>query len=84
MTEPGAIGDRSIAILILGVLAFNPPLLSLFGKGGFVFGIPLLYIYLFLTWVLVIVLAALNAERGRQGSRSQRRRRTPKGPDRDG
>lgn len=53
-------------ILILGVVLFNPPLLSVFDRGAevTVFGIPLLIMYLFSAWALVIFLVYLASKRG--------------------
>ena len=50
---------RLIALTIFGLLAFNYPLLSLFADPVLWFGIPKLYLYLFSTWSLFILLLAL-------------------------
>ena len=57
------IGQRLIALFIFGCLAFNYPLLSLFNSAGTWFGIPRLYAYLFLVWILFIGLLAFIAEK---------------------
>lgn len=57
------IGQRLIALFLLGCLAFNYPLLSLFNGAGTWFGIPRLYAYLFLVWILFIGLLAFIAEK---------------------
>ena len=48
---------------MLGCLLFSFPLLSLFNTGGTVFGIPVLYAYLFGVWVGLIALIILVVER---------------------
>lgn len=55
--------DRLIALVLIGVLALNYPLLSLFSDASFLFGIPILYLYLFSIWGTFIFLAALVIER---------------------
>ncbi|CAO3418193.1 hypothetical protein [Azospirillum doebereinerae] len=55
--------DRMVALFLLGLLLFNPPLLRLFGMEGDVFGLPMLYVYILGAWAAVIALAALAAER---------------------
>jgi len=55
--------ERLIALALAGMLAFNYPLLFLFGGSALVFGIPVLYLYLFTAWGLFILLAALIMER---------------------
>ena len=56
--------QRMIALFLLGCALFNYPVLSLFNHAGQVFGIPLLYAYLFGAWVLLIGLIAWAVERG--------------------
>ncbi|AWK86388.1 hypothetical protein [Azospirillum thermophilum] len=55
--------DRLVALVLLGLLLFNPPFLRLFGQGGTVLGVPLLHAYSLGAWALVIALAALWLER---------------------
>jgi hypothetical protein len=52
------------ALFLLGCLFFNYPLLALFNVRATVFGIPLLYAYLFAAWGLLIALVAVVMERG--------------------
>ncbi|MEN8131005.1 MAG: hypothetical protein ABFS45_12585 [Pseudomonadota bacterium] len=63
MLSPEKNNDRLIALVLIGVLALNYPLLSLFSGASFLFGIPLLYLYLFSIWGILISLAALIIER---------------------
>jgi hypothetical protein len=44
--------DRLVGLFLLGVILFNPPILNLFG--GTLFGWPLLFVYLFCAWALII------------------------------
>ena len=61
MARPEARGERSLGLFALGLLIFNPPVLSIFSVEIEVFGLPLLYLYLFVAWALLIGLLALNA-----------------------
>jgi hypothetical protein len=58
-------GPRLVAVFLLGVLLFNYPLLALFNRTVLVFGVPLLYAYIFVAWALLIGLAALVVGRSR-------------------
>ena len=58
MSRPGARGPRLACVFLLGVMLFTYPLLAVFNVGGSVFGVPVLYAYLFGAWSLVIALAA--------------------------
>ena len=73
MARPEVKGERSLGLFALGLLIFNPPLLSIFSVETSLFGIPLLYLYLFAAWALLIGLVALNAgavERRPRGPRA--------------
>jgi hypothetical protein len=48
---------------MLGLLLFNFPILALFNVPGTLFGIPVLYAYLFIAWAALIALMALVANR---------------------
>ena len=55
--------QRLAALFLLGCALFNYPLLALFNRPVEVFGVPLLYAFLFGGWLLLIVLMALTIER---------------------
>lgn len=54
--------QRFIALFLVGNLLFNYPLLFLFNQPLLLLGIPLLLVYLFCAWALLIGLIALVAE----------------------
>ena len=56
-------GQRLVGLFLLGCLLFNYPLLALFNVRATVFGVPLLYAYLFAAWALLIALVAVIMER---------------------
>jgi len=56
-------GQRLVALFLLGCLLLNYPLFSLFAGAANVFGLPLLYVYIFLAWALLIGLMAIVVER---------------------
>jgi hypothetical protein len=57
--------QRLAAVFLLGMLLFNYPLMAVFNSSGQVFGIPVLYAYIFASWALLIALMALIVERSR-------------------
>ncbi len=64
MNRQRLIGQRLVALAIVGVLLFNYPILALFDQDRTVLGIPMLYLYLFLAWAALIWLMAFLIERG--------------------
>ena len=56
-------GERLIGLFLFGLLLFMPPLIGVFDKAHLVGGIPMLYLYLFLAWAILIALLALIVER---------------------
>jgi hypothetical protein len=65
MMRPVEKNQRLGGLFLLGVLLFNYPVLALFSRATEVFGIPLLYVYIFGAWALFIGLLAHVVERGR-------------------
>lgn len=47
---------RLIGLFFLALLAFNFPVLKIFGKGESLFGIPVFYLYIFVVWFGLIFL----------------------------
>ena len=56
MTLDSAISRRLFGLFLLGVILFNYPILSIFNLEKFWFGIPMLYLYMFSAWLLLILL----------------------------
>jgi len=63
LNRPSDRGQQLVGVFLLGMLLFNYPLLALFNRVASIFGVPLLYAYLFASWALVIGLLALVVER---------------------
>ncbi len=71
-----AIGERWMALFLVGVLAFSPPLLLVFNVRATLFGLPVLYLYLFSVWAVVIAFSAAIAARS-AGRKDQRASNPP-------
>ena len=71
MTSLAVKARRLIGIFLLGVILFNYPVLSLFDREIFLSGIPILYLYLFGVWALLIFLTALVTGSRRSGFREE-------------
>jgi hypothetical protein len=56
-------GQRLVALFLLGCLLLNYPLFSLFAGTASLLQVPLLYVYVFFAWALVIALMAIVVER---------------------
>jgi hypothetical protein len=56
MTRDKINGRRLVGLFLLGMLLFNFPLLHLFNRSVLALGIPVLYLYLFAAWSLIILL----------------------------
>jgi hypothetical protein len=55
MTPENTQNKRLFALFLLGCLIFNFPIISLFNHDIFIFGIPILFIFLFFAWGLFII-----------------------------
>jgi hypothetical protein len=56
-------GQRLTALCLLGFVLFNYPVLALFNLPSTVFGIPVLYAWIFLAWGVLIALMAWVVEK---------------------
>ena len=59
MTRDSKKNKRLVALFLLGCVLLNYPILSLVNRETLVFGLPLLYVYIFGFWCLLIALTAL-------------------------
>lgn len=57
--------QRVVAVGALGFVLFNYPALALFDQDTTVFGVPLLWAYLFVTWAALIAAIAMLVRRPR-------------------
>jgi membrane protein implicated in regulation of membrane protease activity len=55
--------ENMVILFVVGLLALNYPLLSLFDRMKLVLGIPLLFLYVFVMWLVIIALTAMVVER---------------------
>ena len=65
MKPPGsaqAKGPRLVALFLIGTVLFNYPMLALFDRVSTAFGIPVLYMYIFSAWSLLIACMAYVVE----------------------
>ncbi len=67
MTEEARRRDKLVGVSAAAALLFNPPLLDLF-SGRSLFGLPSLYLYLFLAWGGTIAAMAVVVERWRRAT----------------
>ena len=65
MSEFQSKGQRFMALCMFGLLLFNYPVLALFNLSATIFGVPVLYAYIFAAWAALIALMAVVAEADR-------------------
>ena len=63
MPDSESRAHRMVALCMLGCVLFNFPVLALFNVPATLFGVPVLYAYLFIAWTLLIALMAWVAEK---------------------
>jgi len=64
-TDRRLVAQRLGAVFLLGWILFNFPVLSLFNRPGAIFGVPVLYAWLFGVWLGLIGLMAWIVERSK-------------------
>lgn len=58
MRQSRLIKQRLVVVFLLGLLLFFSPVISLFDRKDSLFGLPILYLYLFGVWLLLILAMA--------------------------
>lgn len=58
----GPVNDRLVALAALGAILLHPLFVALFSEPVLVGGIPLLFLYVFGVWVLLIIALAVITE----------------------
>ena len=61
-----ALQDLRWQLPLAGLLLFMPPLLGLFDRPVYLFGLPLILFYLFFVWTVGILLTALVSQASRR------------------
>ena len=59
------LAGRLVAVTALGMVLIVPPLLAQFDRTDLVFGVPVLWAYLYIVWAVVIGLVAVIGGRPR-------------------
>ncbi|MBL8702010.1 MAG: hypothetical protein JNK67_26745 [Alphaproteobacteria bacterium] len=65
--DEGRRGERLIGTMLLAVLLFSPAIMAAFASPARVFGLPLLLVYVFAAWAVVVALLARIAAGGDRG-----------------
>lgn len=73
--EPERREERLAALLLGGLALLNFPLLAIFSIRAFIFGIPVLYFYLFSVWFLIAVFTAFVLRSRPSGSEAAKDRK---------
>jgi hypothetical protein len=68
MTPKARKNKRLVGLFLMGCILFNYPLLSLFNLETMIFGVPLVFFYVFTGWALLILLAAIATQTRRRAS----------------
>ncbi|WMW78753.1 hypothetical protein RF683_04735 [Flavobacterium sp. 20NA77.7] len=55
--------QKLIVLSFILLIGFNLPILLLFDKGGFVFGMPVIYLYILSIWLFSIILSYVILKR---------------------
>jgi hypothetical protein len=75
MNRESRVTEQLVALFLLGALLLLPPVLLVFNRPVRVLGLPVLYLYVFAAWAMLIALTAaiavwLTREDGVTGERS--------------
>lgn len=55
--------QQLVAVFLCGALLLYSPVISLFDQPRLLFGVPVLYLYLFIVWIVLVAVMAWITER---------------------
>jgi len=55
--------QQLVAVFLCGTLLLYSPIISLFDQPHLLFGVPVLYFYLFIVWIVLVAVMAWITER---------------------
>ncbi|RCK34948.1 hypothetical protein TH19_14615 [Thalassospira profundimaris] len=73
MTPPRRLTERALALMLAALFLWIPPLVGMFSLDGTVFGLPILFVYFFAGWGVLIVFCALLTRALRSAAQSEGR-----------
>ncbi len=62
MNKSAVASERLAVLFLFGIMVLSPPFLFIFDRPVLIAGIPVLYLYLFTAWAVLIVLLAFASE----------------------
>ncbi|MCP5366563.1 MAG: hypothetical protein H6907_04715 [Hyphomicrobiales bacterium] len=65
MKRAGRKTEWSVTLFCFGLLAFTPPIMTMFDRPVMVLGLPLMYLVMFGVWAAVILAIGVGARRSR-------------------
>lgn len=80
MLSNGSKYGRYIGIFILGCALFCYPVLSIFNKKSVLFGIPVLFVYIFVAWMGLLLLIHLASKTRIEPSDHEKETKPPESP----
>ncbi|UKV15152.1 hypothetical protein L6172_02325 [Thalassospiraceae bacterium SW-3-3] len=73
MTPPRKLTERAFVLTLIAFFAWIPPLVGVFSLEGTLFGLPILFVYFFVGWALLIGCCALITRALRHSIRTEGR-----------
>ncbi len=56
------VSERLVVLFLFGIMVLSPPFMFIFDRPAQIAGIPVLYLYLFVIWAVIITLIAFAIE----------------------
>ncbi|MEK9842987.1 hypothetical protein [Thalassospira sp.] len=73
ITPPRRLTERALALMLVALFLWIPPLVGMFSLDGMVFGLPILFVYFFAGWGILIIFCALLTRALRNAAQSEGR-----------
>lgn len=71
MTPPRRLTERAFVLVLAAFFMWIPPLVGVFSLDGQIFGLPILFVYFFAGWAVLITLCAMLTRSLRKAAKSE-------------
>jgi hypothetical protein len=73
ITPPRKLTERAFFLMLAALFIWLPPIVGMFSLDGTLFGLPILFVYFFVGWAILIALCAILTRALRSAAQTERK-----------
>lgn len=73
ITPPRRLTERALVLMLVALFIWLPPIVGMFSLDGTILGLPILFVYFFVGWAILIALCAVLTSALRNAAQTERK-----------